>query len=99
MQYRHGDVLLVSTNENIEDGWKQVAKGRAILAEGEVTGHAHVVSGDVQLLERDSKRLLFVEAPASLTHEEHATINVAPGMYFVMIQREYTPQEIRNVAD
>lgn len=49
--YRQGDVLIVPVEE-VPDGLKQVEKekGRVVLAHGEVTGHAHAVEGDAQLL-------------------------------------------------
>ena len=36
---------------------------------------------------------------AALRHEEHTTIPVPPGDYEVIRQREYSPEEIRQVAD
>jgi hypothetical protein len=34
-----------------------------------------------------------------LTHQEHDTISVPPGKYRKVIQVEYTPAALRNVAD
>ena len=39
------------------------------------------------------------EAGVEVTHEEHATLTIPPGDYEVKRQREYTPEEIRRVAD
>jgi hypothetical protein len=36
---------------------------------------------------------------ACLRHEEHTAVVLPPGIYEVVIQREYTPEAIRNVAD
>jgi len=36
---------------------------------------------------------------AKLLHEEHSTIEIPPGTYRVIRQREYTPEAIRMVAD
>lgn len=44
-------------------------------------------------------QFVSVPNPAQVTHQEHATIALDPGMYRVRIQREYSPQEIRRVAD
>ena len=90
-------------------------KGRTILAYGEVTGHAHEVviaappptrrrtRDDIpaqQLFEEaDGTRLLVVQGPAVLRHEEHSPLNIPAGTYEVIQQREYTPQGLRNVAD
>ncbi|MGH9523996.1 MAG: hypothetical protein ACRD3E_15850 [Terriglobales bacterium] len=34
-----------------------------------------------------------------IVHEEHAPIVLPPGDYEIVRQREYSPEEIRNVAD
>lgn len=40
--YRHGDVLLIERTELPKDA-KLIGEKRVVLAEGEVTGHAHVI--------------------------------------------------------
>jgi hypothetical protein len=44
-------------------------------------------------------RLLVCDQPVELKHEEHSTIKLPSGNYIVRIQREYSPGELRNVAD
>ena len=39
------------------------------------------------------------EVAVELVHDEHDTLTIAPGAYKVIRQREYHPEEIRNVAD
>jgi hypothetical protein len=39
-----------------------------------------------------------VTAPVTLDHKEHAPIDVAPGAYRVVIQREYVPPEVSVVS-
>ena len=109
---RHGDVLLVPVDElpggkgvTVEDGT------RFALAEGEATGHAHVVHGRTRLLRslvsrgREERLHLLVEEVATLVHDEHDPIPLATGAYRVVRQREYTPpaprgrQNFRWVAD
>lgn len=106
MLIRHGDVILVPSE--VPPGTKPVrrVRGRLVLAEGEATGHAHVIEdADARLVcaeEAEELRMwLLVEAaaPVALTHEEHATLLVPPGTYEVRRAREYTPEEIRTVAD
>jgi hypothetical protein len=97
-QYRHGDLLL------IEERIPTTAKitSRRVILEGEATGHAHRIdTNGVILLEENGQLWLRVKrgSQAALTHEEHATINVPPGSYRVMRQREYTPEAIVNVRD
>ena len=113
--YRHGDVIIRELDATIPDtaqSWRDPQDGRMILAYGEVTGHAHAVSGDADLLEIPSetveqtitdieKYLLVGDKGAVVTHEEHATITLPPGRYAIVRQREYTSADMepRFVAD
>ena len=70
--------------------------GRLILARGERTGHLHAVPATAgELLEvttaRGRSRYLRIRIPTALTHQEHAPIALAPGLYRVALQSEYTP--------
>lgn len=101
--YRQGDVLIMSV-ETTPSQAVQIAleNGRIILAHGEVTGHAHVVVGDAELLttaESADRWLKIGSGGATVVHEEHGSIALAEGIYRVRRQREYTPEAIRNVAD
>ena len=89
---RQGDVFVVPAT--IPAGAVEVPrdKGRVVLAYGEVTGHAHAITAPTATLLRttEGERFLrIVDAPAPLTHEEHATIEIAPGEYRVITQREW----------
>jgi hypothetical protein len=99
-QYRQGDVMIVRVR-NIPQGAqaKPRENGRVILAHGEVTGHAHAVTGPAELFDADRGTYLRVGAGASVVHEEHSTIALPPGDYRIIRQREYSPEAIRNVAD
>lgn len=109
---RQGDVLIKPTRKRPSSAAKAVADhGRTILAYGEVTGHAHEVITDAppaiaddvptqQLFEEpDGTRLLVVRGSVTLRHEEHAPLTIPEGTYEVIRQREYSPTEIRSVAD
>ena len=104
---RQGDVLIRSISE-IPKGLVQVPRdshGRVILAEGEQTGHAHAVLGEVEFLAADLRDMeqtfLRVESEAEVVHEEHGTITLAPGDYEVIRQREYVNADMApiRVAD
>ena len=104
MIYRQGDVLLKGLEaKNFPTG--DFKKTRSIiLAEGEATGHAHVLTcapeaPEIEFLEKDGTLYLRIAEPAPLVHEEHARITVEPGIYRVQKGREYTPEAIRNVMD
>lgn len=105
---RQGDVLIIADNNAPTGTEIPRDRGRVVLAYGEVTGHAHTIidpgaalfdlaqGSDGATLE---DRVLVVPSAATLTHEEHDAIIIPPGRYRVIRQREYTPQEIRSVAD
>jgi len=102
---RQGDVLIVRTNGIPSDAQPRKREGgRVILAHGEVTGHAHAIADTpsaprAELLDAGELTYLRVDAVSQLVHEEHDTIDLAPGTYRVVRQREYSPDEIRQVAD
>jgi len=96
---RQGDVYLVRADIARKPRRKAVTTGKVVLALGEVTGHSHTITGDVAEFVVDGKRMIWVAAPAPLTHQEHGAIEIQPGAYWVVRQREYTPEEIRNVKD
>ena len=103
-QYRQGDVLLVPIDDIPSEAKEVEVKGDVVLAYGEVTGHSHRFAHDMSngmRMYRDTVGGLFLslKSPSDLVHEEHATHTVPPGKYAVRLQREYTPQAWRQVAD
>lgn len=102
MDYRQGDVGLRMTTRKPSGKIVPVESGRVILARGEATGHHHscVAERAEMTLEDDGVRLLAVGPEGVvLEHQEHGPITLEPGVYEVIQQREYTPEEIRNVKD
>lgn len=99
--YRHGDVFLRAVLA-VPPAAHEDAQWNRVLAYGEVTGHAHRVSGAMSLWNAGEQRYVAVGAEgATLTHEEHGPIAVAPGAYEVVIQRQwdYLQEMARAVAD
>jgi hypothetical protein len=102
--YRQGDVLLVGV-EAVPEGTASIARerGRLVLARGELTGHAHVVSAPeaelVTLEHAHELYLLVYGETVALEHEEHDRIPLPTGAYRVLRQREYAPTAIDYVAD
>ncbi len=94
-QYRQGDVLLQQVS-GVPDHARHalVPGGQTVLALGELTGHAHVLSVEGELAESETADTRFVTLGVEgvLTHEEHASIVVPPGTYEVVRQREYRPR-------
>jgi hypothetical protein len=105
--YRQGDVLIVPIDESeLPDDVIAAPRdrsGRLVLAYGEATGHAHVVSGEglrLLCLPDDLQSMfLHVRSQGRVTHEEHSTIGLPAGYYRVIRQREYVPGSVRPVAD
>jgi len=97
--YRQGDVLIERVAKQNHTTAKKLT--RVVLAEGEATGHHHLLEtvdpadwwkeGDTQFVQ--------LAAPATVTHEEHGPITLRKATYQVIRQREYTPQAIVNVRD
>ncbi len=102
MFYRQGDVLIEEIEAMPEAGNTVKPKcGRVILAEGEATGHHHSIAEiDVEsVVEGDGAMFLKLIRDSVVTHQEHGAISLKAGNYRVTRQREYSPEEIRNVAD
>lgn len=99
--YQHGDVLIQRISEIPAGATKT---NRTILAEGEVTGHAHrlIESADVEVYEHEGTVFLRVgPGGAGLTHEEHGLGVIAEGAYQIGIVQEYDhfEEEARAVRD
>ncbi|MCE9547809.1 MAG: hypothetical protein K8T25_20240 [Planctomycetia bacterium] len=97
--YRHGDIL-VAPVASIPSGATRVQ--HLVLAEGELTGHAHRISeAGSAVLYRTSDELFLdvVGQTATLIHQEHGPIDLSQGKYRVWRQREYAPREIRVIRD
>lgn len=102
---RQGDVLLVAVEAIPADAQAEPRRDRIVLAEGEATGHAHAVrERDARTYVHEGQRYLLAKSVAQLLHEEHAPIEVPPGAWRIVLQREYEPAPMdapswRRVAD
>lgn len=98
---RQGDVM-IRRIDKIPAGKREVREDGA-LAYGEVTGHKHAVAdlekAEVFFIEGHGYLSVTAEGGVSIVHEEHGTVHVPQGDYSIGIQREYSPEEIRNVID
>ena len=102
-QARQGDVFLRRIASVPTGAKPEERKGDVILALGEVTGHAHRIKAslaDVDVLREAEKIILNVKETVEVSHEEHGTITLAPGLYESYVQREYDDiAEERRVLD
>jgi hypothetical protein len=106
-QIRQGDVLLVrvsdADDERVAPRMRRLADvpreaGRLVLAEGEATGHAHAIDDESARLVSDGEAeelylLVYGSRPVWLQHDEHDPLEIPPGIYQVVRQREYQEQE------
>ena len=100
---QQGDVLLYSVT-TLPTGLVKAKDN--VVQEGEFTGHAHrlnLQSGDTELLldEATNTKYLNVKSATMLSHEEHNTIVIPPGLYKTDIVQEYDhfAEEARRVQD
>ncbi|MDA8113967.1 MAG: hypothetical protein M0Z43_04470 [Acidithiobacillus sp.] len=90
---RHGDVYVFSIDQIPETAKKINSR---VLAEGEVTGHAHRLTGEVDVYEDTDGTLYLVPTDTTtIEHEEHTEIpsRVLPDHDHaaIRIQREWNP--------
>lgn len=103
-QLQQGDVILTRI-EALPSGdavpVRPGARGH-VLADGEITGHAHVIpEPHATMTQIGAKLYITVLAPTRVTHEEHKPIDLEPGVYEVGRVREwdYLADMARTVAD
>jgi hypothetical protein len=100
--YRQGDCMLVAVDSIPAEAKVQPAKKSLVLLHGEAANHFHqfMDAQDVRMYVADGgARYIDVGALALLSHEEHDTVKVPPGKYFIPVQVEFTPAELRQVQD
>lgn len=107
MLIQQGDVLITKISKIPNDAKLKPPSSRGhVLADGETTGHAHVISdiGAVEMFESDNALYMRVLRETELHHEEHNTITkeyLLVGDYIVGRVQEYDHflEEAKNVQD
>lgn len=107
--YRHGDVLLMKVAALPADAKKVTPGPRGyVLAEGEVTGHAHTIEAvpGIELYERDGVLYVTVADKAVVDHEEHNRTKAGatpvldkPGVYRSVGQQTWSAGRATRVLD
>src|SRR2546430_13086226 len=101
--FRQGDVLLRQIAQIPKAATPQQQKGPIVLALGEATGHKHQIIDELENVDvfvgEEGQLYLRVKAETALKHEEHGAIAIPPGNYERILQREYSPEAVRNVSD
>lgn len=108
-QYGHGDLYLRRIEESdVPDDVRaklEADSGRreVVLAEGEVTGHKHLLTSDEPIgfaTAEDGRAFVLLRDAGLLTHEEHGTRTPVAGWYEMPLERDYDPSEYeREVVD
>jgi len=101
---QQGDVLVFKIDKIPSEATKVIPKnGKFILAEGEVTGHAHVIDviDGIDMFQSSNDLFLTLDVETTVRHEEHKPVTLKPGNYKVKKVREVDPftEEIRAVKD
>ena len=109
MNYRHGDVNLISISKERFEAAKRAGmaiehSGRHILARGEATGSVHELScADMDLVLNGETLFLRLNEEGKLTHtSDHETLIVEPDYFVQVPEREvdhYQHSVIRKVVD
>ena len=91
--YRQGDLLIMRVDTDRPAMVDFRERGRRVVSNivqlGEATGHAHVLEkGEVYDLHNQT--YLTSTGEAQLVHNEHDTIVLPEGEYFVVRQREFS---------
>jgi hypothetical protein len=111
--FAQGDLLIERVSDRVPSGTlitPDETVGATILAEGELTGHRHLIFDRVTMfrdesLARDIPPTLYVghvkvDGPvARVVHQEHGPIALPPGTYRVRRQRELEPKDVWVVSD
>lgn len=108
MQYGHGDMYFrrvepEAIHQEVRARLEASRARRAVVAEGELTGHVHMLTSEQPLgLVRESDMVAYVllRDAGLLTHQEHGERVLEPGWYEVGTERDYDPSlYARRVID
>lgn len=106
-QQYQGDVSIIKLNKIPDNITFSPLKKDLIVAYGEATGHHHKIEvaerKDNLLFGKDIEGNVYLQVkdfPVNLTHQEHETQVITPGIYFIGKQYEYSEEEkLRQVID
>lgn len=102
---RHGDVVIYRLDGLAPEFGERIEpdKGKLVLAYGEATGHSHSLPEGIGELYKapnmDGMYLNVTKEGAQLGHEEHKSIAMPVGLYYVGIKRQHSPNGWDPVRD
>ena len=90
--YRQGDILIQEVDQIPADATPQTRLRRVIVAEGEATGHQHVLLPKREDMDwwRNPAGDIYVRSAEAgqLVHEEHGTIEILTDAPFIVCRRQ-----------
>ena len=93
--FRQGDQLIRKIS-SIPSTAKPISTN--IIAEGEKSGHNHVLNGSHQIYQTDDRQMYFeAKQELKIEHPEHNTIMIPKGIYTVVHEISWNPFEDREV--
>lgn len=94
---RQGDIIFSKVDKTPKN---KISK-KLVIAEGEVTGHNHVLIAQTDSTILGDKTLFTIKGKAKLVHPEHDTIVFSEGTYMVSNEKEfdYINLELTKVRD
>ena len=104
--YKHqGDLTFIPFKGKLT-GKREKHTGSVIVGWGEATGHHHTVSvmdvADMEVVKVADGFILRLKSEGTVTHQEHKSLTLAPGLYRVGHEREvdhFANSVIRKVID
>ena len=108
MFIQQGDVKIEKMESEIPSdatGYNPIERG-FVLRDGEATGHAHVIDptqidDKIEMFEKDGILYLKTDKEVTVTHEEHHSQIIPPGIWKIDAVKEYDhfSEESREVID
>ena len=98
---QQGDVCLLRLCAMPNGERKTISKGRCVLAHGE-SGHSHVIEDEeAELIQIGERMLLSLGKEATVVHEEHDPITLAPGIWEIgrVREKDWFADMVRPVQD
>lgn len=97
MTIRQGDLLFTKVDKQTTGNESQ----KLVIAQGEQTGHHHVLVAQTDSVILGDKTLFTVKGKAKLVHPEHDIIDFPDGTYMVTNEREwdYIENDLVKVRD
>ena len=102
--YRQGDVFLFLRPDG-KKALKKAKKRDKVLILGESTGHSHVITKGEVYVDESGKILVDASSGGKIEHlvggrtADHPEIEMDPGVYEYVHQREHFPEGWQRVVD